>query len=171
MSSLFSHHIEEIQTTEVPSAQEVRTDLYIISELPSGELWQAFVEYMHLWWPLELRSSHEAHVELTEELLVEENAGNELVPLAETVHYVPGDVIALQPVENALGGAFVDGLSFTFDEEDEGSSLEMSSGIIGPQDIAPDAELGVYARDREVAQMLLGGFARFIGTSLKGDKP
>lgn len=133
--------------------------------MPPGELWQAFSEYLHLWWPVNLRSCYEAHVELSDQLLIEETADGELIPLAQTLHLVPGDVVALLPVEGSLNGAFADGISFTFEELEEsaGSQLEISSGILKPREIGGDEELGVDAEDTETAHMLLSGFARFIG--------
>lgn len=167
MSSLFSHQIDETPAPETVTPPESRTGLWIESELSPAELWQAFTEYTHLWWPVDLRSSHEAHVEIGDELLIEETAEGELQPLAQVVHLVPLDVVAVQSLEGVLNGAFDGGLSFTFDEEDERSIVEISSGVIKPQDIDPDAELGVLEHDKDAAQQLLGSFARFIGTEVK----
>ncbi len=170
MNSLFSHRVDETPASESPDHVQSRTGLWIESELPATELWQAFTEYTHLWWPASLRSSHEAHVEIGEELLIEETADGELQPLAQTVHLVPLDVIALHPLEGVLAGAFSSGLSFTFDQEDKSSIVEISSGIIKPQEIEPDAELGVYSQDKEIAKTLLGGFARFIDETVQEEQ-
>lgn len=167
MSSLFSHQIEETLAPDRHTPTEHRTGVWVESELPPAELWQAFTEYTHLWWPVELRSSHEAHVEIGEELIIEETAEGELQPLAQVLHMIPLDVIAVQPLEGVLNGAFDGGLSFTFDEENNESIVEISLGVIKPHDVDPDAELGVTAHDLEVARLLLGGFARFIGTEVK----
>lgn len=166
MTSLFSHPNPD-ETTKSQQASQVRPrkEIYADTNFSLAELWQAFSEYLHLWWPVSLRSSYEAHVELSDQLLIEETADGELQPLAQILHLVPGDIVALLPLEDALGSSFTEGVSFTFDEAEdgEGSSLEISSGILKPRDVGGDEELGVYMEDVETARMLLDVFTKFIG--------
>lgn len=166
MSSLFSHASpDEADYSQQGKNTRPREKISLTSDMPLVELWQAFSEYLHLWWPVSLRSSYEAHVELSDQLLIEETADSELIPLAQTLHLVPGGLVALLPLEDGLKGAFTKGLSFTFEEtkNGKGSLLEISSGILKPQDANSKEEPGVSPEDSTVARELLGAFAKFMG--------
>lgn len=175
MNDLFSHALQPTEAEKsAQAAAAASSALYIRSEMPVDELWTAFTEYTHLWWPRELKRGEESYVEFAETHLLEEEedaAGTGI--LAEIVHLVVEDVIAVRPLENQLAGAFRSGLSFVFDvdadaeadKEAEGSLLEISSGLVAPREVG-DSELGLREEDRETARLLLGGFSRFIGARL-----
>ncbi len=176
MNDLFSHAPQPTEAEKsAQAAAAASSALYIRSEMPLDELWTAFTEYTHLWWPRELKRGEESYVEFAETHLLEDEDAAGVRILAEIVHLVVEDVIAVWPLENQLAGAFRSGLSFIFDtdadaaagtdKETEGSLLEISSGLVAPREVG-DSELGLREEDRETARLLLGGFSRFIGARL-----
>ncbi|GGH67191.1 hypothetical protein [Rothia aerolata] len=106
MNDLFSHALQPTEAEKsAQAAAAASSALYIRSEMPVDELWTAFTEYTHLWWPRELKRGEESYVEFAETHLLEEEedtAGTGI--LAEIVHLVVEDVIAVRPLENQLAG-------------------------------------------------------------------
>lgn len=165
----FSHQPKT--ETEPLSATEQRTHaVFAELSLPFEEIWQGFTSYTHLWWPQQLRQEPTSHIEISSEYLLEQNEDGENTLLGETVHYVPGDVIALRIYEETtpdIYALFPEGLSFTFDigNDSEPTVLEISSGIIAPRQVDEDAELGIEGQAAAtMAQELLTGFTCFMGS-------
>lgn len=165
--NLFSH-APAVPVSESSAAPEELIPLYVRSELPLEELWAAFSEYAHLWWPRSLKHEGESHVEFGETFFLEEEDGGRQHVLGETVFFVPGDVLAIRTAAEAFTWGFERGLSFVLDEDAAGSVLDICSGVVKPRDIE-DAELGVVASDLEYARAILGSFARFVQAELCSD--
>lgn len=163
---LFSHAPEPVS---VPSSERTssaeRFAVYVQTELPLAELWAAFTEYAHLWWPRSLKHDEEAHIEFGEAYFLEEEDDATQHVLGETVFFVPGDVLAIRTSAETFTWGFESGISFVFDEDGAGSVVDLCSGVVRPRDIE-DAELGVLLSDLDTARSILGGFARFMQVEL-----
>lgn len=162
---LFSHAPAPTDS-DTSSTGSARTPVYLQLDMPLEELWLAFTEYTHLWWPASYKKSEGSYLEFGEKYFLEDADDGVQHILAETEYFAPGDVIALRVLPRELKGVFENGLSFVFDEEDGESLVDMCSGIIKPRDLADDAELGVVEADLLAAQEILGAFARFMQADL-----
>lgn len=168
MHQLFSHAPTPTETTSTPDPQTFH-GLYTTLDLPLNELWAAFTEYTHLWWPKNLTHSADSYIEIGEKYLLEEEEDGTQHIIATTHHFIPEDIISLTIQEHQLNSTFTTGLSFIFDPEDQGSRLEISSGNIQPRDINNNPEIGVLPQDLTTARALLNSFARFMGSTIHED--
>lgn len=176
---MFSHAPEPADQPQ--QANEERTvALYIESTLEPHEAWAALTEYIHLWWPRQLLQSEESHIDLSTELLFEETADGDIIPVARVVQHENEDVLTIAPYPGTRLGRLMgvaeeseESLSFILDalapETAEGplSLLEISSGTYTGHE---DEELGIYAGQEEAAELLIGAYARFIGAELQREE-
>lgn len=169
MHKLFSHAPNTETTTDPAPQTHTVHSLYTTLEMPLHELWAAFTEYAHLWWPKNLTHSPESYIEIGEQYLLEEEEDGTQHLIATTQHFIPEDIISLTIQENQLNSSFTTGLSFIFDPEDQGSRLEISSGHIQPRDINDNPEIGVLPQDITTARTLINSFARFMGSAIHED--
>lgn len=165
---LFSHQ-PKAETATLPAAEYRTHAVFAELPLPFEGIWQGFTAYTHLWWPQQLRQEPTSHIEISPEYLLEQNEDGENTLLGETVHYAPGDVVAVRFHEETapdLHAVFPNGLSFTFDIGDATipSIVEVSAGILAPREISADAELGLAGEEAaSLAEHILSAFARFMG--------
>lgn len=167
---MFSHAPEPVDQPQ--QANEERTvALYVESTLEPHESWAALTEYSHLWWPRQLLQSEESHIDLSTELLLEETADGDIIPVARVVQHENEDVLTIEPYPGTrlgrlLGVAEEDALA---PETAEGplSLLEISSGTYAGRE---DEELGIYEEQEEAATLLMGAYARFIGAELQKEE-
>lgn len=176
---MFSHAPEPVDQPQ--QANEERTvALYVESTLEPHEAWAALTEYIHLWWPRQLMQSEESHIDLSTELLLEETADGDIIPVARVVQHENEDVLTIAPYPGTRLGCLMgvaeeseESLSFILDalapETAEGplSLLEMSSGTYAGRE---DEELGIYEGHKEAATLLMGAYARFIGAELQREE-
>ena len=176
---MFSHAPEPVDQPQ--QANEERTvALYVESTLEPHEAWAALTEYIHLWWPRQLMQSEESHIDLSTELLLEETADGDIIPVARVVQHENEDVLTIAPYPGTRLGRLMgvaeeseESLSFILDalapETAEGplSLLEISSGTYTGRE---DEELGIYAGHEEAAALLMGAYARFIGSELEKEE-
>lgn len=176
---MFSHAPEQIDQPQ--QANEERTvALYVESTLEPHEAWAALTEYIHLWWPRQLMQSEESHIDLSTELLLEETADGDIIPVARVVQHENEDVLTIAPYPGTRLGCLMgvaeeseESLSFILDalapETAEGplSLLEISSGTYAGRE---DEELGIYEEHEEAAALLMGAYARFIGAELQREE-
>lgn len=176
---MFSHAPEPVDQPQ--QANEERTvALYVESTLEPHEAWAALTEYIHLWWPRQLMQSEESHIDLSTELLLEETADGDIIPVARVVQHENEDVLTIAPYPGTRLGRLMgvaeeseESLSFILDalapETAEGplSLLEISSGTYAGRE---DEELGIYAGHEEAAELLMGAYARFIGSELEKEE-
>lgn len=165
MQNLFSHASTFPGSDQVEHSAAKSTAIYVESAVPLSELWVAFTEYVHLWWPPKLRHGLDSYVEFGETFFLDSEDGGKQHLLAEVESFVAEDVIALRMIAGWSGGAFEGGMSFVFDEDGGHSLVDICSGLLRPRD-DEDSELGVLAQDGELAQEILGGFARFMQAQL-----
>ena len=176
---MFSHAPEPVDQPQ--QANEERTvALYVESTLEPHEAWAALTEYIHLWWPRQIMQSEESHIDLSTELLLEETADGDIIPVARVVQHENEDVLTIAPYPGTRLGRLMgvaeeseESLSFILDalapETAEGplSLLEISSGTYAGRE---DEELGIYAGYEEAAELLMGAYARFIGAELQKEE-
>ena len=176
---MFSHAPEPTDQQQ-PVSEERTVALYVESALEPHEVWAALTEYIHLWWPRQLLQGEESHIDLSAELLLEETENGDVIPIARVIQCVNEDVLTIAPYPGTLLGRLLgadeeteESLSFILDalapETAEGplSLLEMSSGTYKGLE---DEELGIYAGHEEVAALLMGAYARFIGAELQKEE-
>lgn len=176
---MFSHAPEPTDPPQQADEERVAA-LYVESALEPHEAWAALTEYIHLWWPRQLLQSEESHIDLSTELLLEETADGNLIPVARVVQHENEDVLTIAPYPGTLLGRLLgvdeeaeESLSFILDalapETAEGplSLLEMSSGTYTGRE---DEELGIYSGHEEAASLLMGAYARFIGSELEKEE-
>ena len=176
---MFSHAPEPTDQQQ-QAGEERTTALYIESTLEPHEVWAALTEYIHLWWPRQLLQSEESHIDLSAELLLEETADGDILPVARVIQCENEDVLTIAPYPGTLLGCLLgvseeseESLSFILDalapETAEGplSLLEISSGTYTGRE---DEELGIYAGQEEAAALLMGAYARFIGAELQREE-
>lgn len=176
---MFSHAPEPVDQPQ--QANEERTvALYVESTLEPHESWAALTEYIHLWWPRQILQSEESHIDLSTELLLEETADGDIIPVARVVQHENEDVLTIGPYPGTPLGRLLnvteeteENLSFILDalapETAEGplSLLEISSGTYAGRE---DEELGIYEEQEEIAELLMGAYARFIGAELQREE-
>lgn len=176
---MFSHAPEQIDQQQ--QANEERTAaLYVESSLEPHEAWSALTEYIHLWWPRQILQSEESHIDLSTELLLEETADGDIIPVARIIQCENEDVLTIAPYPGTYLGRLMgvdedaeESLSFILDalapETAEGplSLLEISSGTYTGRE---DEELGIYEGHEEAAALLMGAYARFIGSELEKEE-
>ena len=176
---MFSHAPEPVDQPQ--QANEERTvALYVESTLEPHESWAALTEYIHLWWPRQLLQSEESHIDLSTELLLEETADGDIIPVARVVQHENEDVLSIAPYQGTRLGRLLgvaeeseESLSFILDAlaletaEASQSLLEISSGTYAGRE---DEELGIYEEQEEIAELLMGAYARFIGAELQREE-
>lgn len=177
---MFSHAPEPVDHQHQHNGEERTAALYVESTLEPHEVWAALTEYIHLWWPRQLLQSEESHIDLSAELLLEETENGDVIPIARVIQCVNEDVLTIAPYPGTLLGRLLgadeeteESLSFILDalapETAEGplSLLEMSSGTYTGRE---DEELGIYEGHEEAAALLMGAYARFIGSELEKEE-
>lgn len=176
---MFSHAPEPVDQPQ--QANEERTvALYVESALEPHEAWAALTEYIHFWWPKQLLQSEESHIDLSTELLLEETEDGDIIPVARIIQCENEDVLTIEPYPGTRLGRLLgvaeeseESLSFILDalapETAEGplSLLEISSGTYAGRE---DEELGIYEEQEEAATLLMGAYARFIGSELEKEE-
>ena len=176
---MFSHAPEQIDQQQ--QANEERTAaLYVESSLEPYEAWAALTEYIHLWWPRQLMQSEESHIDLSTELLLEETADGDIIPVARVVQHENEDVLTIAPYPGTRLGCLLgvaeeseESLSFILDAlapetaEAPQSLLEISSGTYTGRE---DEELGIYEGHEEAAALLMGAYSRFIGAEIQKEE-
>lgn len=176
---MFSHAPEPVDQPQQTN-EERTVALYVESTLEPHESWAALTEYIHLWWPRQLLQSEESHIDLSTELLLEETADGDIIPVARVVQHENEDVLTIAPYQGTRLGRLMgvaeeseESLSIILDalapETAEGplSLLEISSGTYAGRE---DEELGIYAGHEEAAELLIGAYARFIGSELEKEE-
>lgn len=176
---MFSHAPEPVDQPQQAN-EERAIALYVESALELHEAWAALTEYIHLWWPRQFMQSEESHIDLSTELLLEETADGDIIPVARVVQHENEDVLTIGPYPGTPLGRLLnvteeteESLSFILDalapETAEGplSLLEISSGTYAGYE---DEELGIYAEQEEAAELLMGAYARFIGAELQREE-
>lgn len=93
---MFSHAPEPTDQQQ-QAGEERTTALYIESTLEPHEVWAALTEYIHLWWPRQLLQSEESHIDLSTELLLEETADGDILPVARVIQCENEDVLTIAP--------------------------------------------------------------------------
>lgn len=177
---MFSHAPEPADQQHQHNGEERTAALYVESTLEPHEAWAALTEYIHLWWPRQLLQSEESHIDLSTELLLEETADGDIIPVARIIQCENEDVLTIAPYPGTRLGRLMgvveeseESLSFILDtlapETAEGplSLLEISSGTYAGRE---DEELGIYAGQEEAAVLLMGAYSRFIGTTLQREE-
>lgn len=176
---MFSHAPEPVDQQQQANEERI-VALYVESTLEPHEAWAALTEYIHLWWPRQLMQSEESHIDLSTEMLLEETADGDIIPVARVVQHENEDVLTIAPYPGTRLGRLMgvaeeseESLSFILDvlapETAEGplSLLEISSGTYAGRE---DEELGIYAGHEEAAELLIGAYARFIGSELEKEE-
>ena len=176
---MFSHASEPVDQPQQAN-EECTIALYVESALEPHEAWAALTEYIHLWWPRQLLQSEESHIDLSTELLLEETADGDIIPVARIIKCENEDVLTIAPYPGTHLGRLLgvaeeseESLSFILDalapETAEGplSLLEISSGTYAGRE---DEELGIYEGHEEAAALLMGAYARFIGAELQREE-
>ena len=176
---MFSHAAEPVDQQQQANAERTIA-LYIESALEPHEAWAALTEYIHLWWPRQLMHSGESYLDLSADLLLEETADGDIIPVARVVQHENEDVLTIAPYPGTRLGRFLDvteeteeGLSFILDAlapetaDAPQSLLEISSGTYTGRE---DEELGIYEEQEEAAELLISAYARFIGSELQKEE-
>ena len=171
---------QSLPTSSNRSAKNALVALYVESTLEPHEVWAALTEYIHLWWPRQLLQSEESHIDLSTELLLEETADGDIIPVARIIQCENEDVLTIAPYPGTRLGRLMgvaeeseESLSFILDalapETAEGplSLLEISSGTYTGRE---DEELGIYEEQEEAAALLMGAYSRFIGAELQREE-
>lgn len=177
---MFSHAPEPVDQQRQHNGEERTVALYVESALEPHEAWAALTEYIHLWWPRQFMQSEESHIDFSTELLLEETADGDIIPVARVVQHENEDVLTIAPYPDTYLGRLMgvaeeseESLSFILDalapETAEGplSLLEISSGTYTGRE---DEELGIYAEQEAAAALLMGAYSRFIGTELQREE-
>lgn len=176
---MFSHAPEPVDQQQ--QVGEKRTiALYVESTLELHEAWAALTEYIHLWWPRQLLQSEESYLDLSTELLLEETADGDIIPVARVVQHENEDILTIAPYPGTRLGRLLDvteeteeSLSFILDAlapataDAPQSLLEISSGTYTGRE---DEELGIYEGHEEAAELLMGAYAHFIGSELQKEE-
>lgn len=176
---MFSHAPEPVDQPQQAN-EERAIALYVESSLEPHEAWAALTEYIHLWWPRQLLQSEESHIDLSTELLLEETADGDIIPVARVVQHENEDVLTIAPYPGTRLGRLMgvaeeseESLSFILDAlapetaDASQSLLEISSGTYAGRE---DEELGIYEGHEEAAALLMGAYARFIGSELEKEE-
>ena len=176
---MFSHAPEPADQPQQAN-EERAIALYVESSLEPHEAWAALTEYIHLWWPRQLLQSEESHIDLSTELLLEETADGDIIPVARVVQHENEDVLTIAPYPGTRLGRLMgvaeeseESLSFILDAlapetaDASQSLLEISSGTYAGRE---DEELGIYEGHEEAAALLMGAYARFIGSELEKEE-
>ena len=176
---MFSHAPEPVDQQQQANAERTIA-LYIESALEPHEAWAALTEYIHLWWPRQLMHSGESYLDLSADLLLEETADGDIIPVARVVQHENEDVLTIAPYPGTRLGRFLDvteeteeSLSFILDAlapetaDAPQSLLEISSGAYTGRE---DEELGIYEEQEEAAELLISAYARFIGSELQKEE-
>ena len=176
---MFSHAPEPVDQPQQTN-EERTVALYVESTLEPHESWATLTEYIHLWWPRQLLQSEESHIDLSTELLLEETADGDIIPVARIIQCENEDVLSIAPYQGTRLGRLLgvdeeteESLSFILDAlaletaEAPQSLLEISSGTYAGRE---DEELGIYAGHEEAAELLIGAYARFIGSELEKEE-
>ena len=176
---MFSHAPEPVDQQQQANAERTIA-LYIESALEPHEAWAALTEYIHLWWPRQLMHSGESYLDLFADLLLEETADGDIIPVARVVQHENEDVLTIAPYPGTRLGRFLDvteeteeSLSFILDAlapetaDAPQSLLEISSGTYTGRE---DEELGIYEEQEEAAELLISAYARFIGSELQKEE-
>lgn len=166
---MFSHAPEPVDQQRQHNGEERTVALYAESTLEPHETWAALTEYIHLWWPRQLLQSEESHIDLSTELLLEETADGDIIPVARIIQCENEDVLTIAPYPGTRLGRLMgvaeeseESLSLILDalapETAEGplSLLEISSGTYTGRE---DEELGIYEEQEEAAALLMGASA------------
>ena len=171
---MFSHAPEPVDQQRQHNGEERTAALYVESTLEPHEAWAALTEYIHLWWPRQLLQSEESHIDLSTELLLEETADGDIVPVARIVQCENEDVLTIAPYPGTHMGRLMgvaeeseESLSFILDALAPLSLLEISSGTYTGSE---DEELGIYEEHEEAAVLLMGAYSRFIGAELQKEE-
>ena len=177
---MFSHAPEPVDQQHQHNGEERTAALYVESTLEPHETWAALTEYIHLWWPRQLLQSEESHIDLSTELLLEETAAGDIIPVARIIQCENEDVLTIAPYPGTRLGRLMgvaeeseESLSFILDalapETAEGplSLLEISSCTYTGRE---DEELGIYEEQEEAAALLMGAYSRFIGAELQREE-
>lgn len=176
---MFSHAPEPVDQQQ--QVGEKRTiALYVESTLELHEAWAALTEYIHLWWPRQLMHSGESYLDLSTELLLEETADGDIIPVARVVQHENEDILTIAPYPGTRLGRLLDvteeteeSLSFILDAlapataDAPQSLLEISSGTYTGRE---DEELGIYEGHEEAAELLMGAYAHFIESELQKEE-
>ena len=176
---MFSHAPAPVDQQQQANAERTIA-LYIESALEPHEAWAALTEYIHLWWPRQLMHSGESYLDLSADLLLEETADGDIIPVARVVQHENEDVLTIAPYPGTRLGRFLDvteeteeSLSFILDAlapetaAAPQSLLEISSGTYTGRE---DEELGIYEEQEEAAELLISAYARFIGSELQKEE-
>ena len=176
---MVSHAPEPVDQQQQANAERTIA-LYIESALEPHEAWAALTEYIHLWWPRQLMHSGESYLDLSADLLLEETADGDIIPVARVVQHENEDVLTIAPYPGTRLGRFLDvteeteeSLSFILDAlapetaDAPQSLLEISSGTYTGRE---DEELGIYEEQEEAAELLISAYARFIGSELQKEE-
>ncbi|WP_313969510.1 hypothetical protein [uncultured Rothia sp.] len=112
--------------------------------------------------------------------MLEETADGDIIPVARVVQHENEDVLTIAPYQGTRLGRLMgvaeeseESLSIILDalapETAEGplSLLEISSGTYAGRE---DEELGIYEEQEEAAALLMGAYARFIGSELEKEE-
>ena len=94
---MFSHAPEPVDQQHQHNGEERTAALYVESTLEPHETWAALTEYIHLWWPRQLLQSEESHIDLSTELLLEETAAGDIIPVARIIQCENEDVLTIAP--------------------------------------------------------------------------
>lgn len=94
---MFSHAPEPVDQQHQHNGEERTVALYVESTLEPHETWAALTEYIHLWWPRQLLQSEESHIDLSTELLLEETADGDIIPVARIIQCENEDVLTIAP--------------------------------------------------------------------------
>ena len=160
---MFSHAPEPVDQQRQHNGEERTVALYVESTLEPHETWAALTEYIHLWWPRQLLQSEESHIDLSTELLLEETADGDIIPVARIIL---GRLMGVAEESEESLSFILDALA---PETAEGplSLLEISSGTYTGRE---DEELGIYEEQEEAAALLMGAYSRFIGAELQREE-
>ena len=126
---MFSHAPEPVDQQHQHNGVERTVALYVESTLEPHEAWAALTEYIHLWWPRQLLQSEESHIDLSTELLLEETADGDIIPVARIIQCENEDVLTIAPYPGTHLGRFL-GVS---EESEESLSFILDALAPRPQ--------------------------------------
>lgn len=139
--------------TAAPAAAPPTGPLHADVPLAVDRAIEAFTEYPHLWWPLDLRrTGAEGHVEFTGGALSEEGTDGTVHEWAQLESVEPGELVLLWAGRDTDGGAGAP-VDVHFDSN---NGQERTMVTVRTED-------GTARQDWE---LLLTGFARFTGGTL-----
>lgn len=102
---MFSHAPEPVDQQHQHNGEERTAALYVESTLEPHEAWAALTEYIHLWWPRQLLQREESHIDLSTELLLEETADGDIIPVARIIQCENEDVLTIGTLPGYTPGA------------------------------------------------------------------